>query len=65
MRADICRNTSGTDPGRAKRESDSLNSLSVDGRNALFSQEKMWGRRTYIVGILEKNTSFHLLEKMG
>ena len=65
MRADICRNTSGTDPGREKKERDSLNIRNADVRNTLFSQEKMCGKRTYIVETLEKNTSFYLLEKMG
>jgi len=39
--------------------------MSGDGKNTLFSQEKMSSKHIHIVGILEKNTSFHLLEKMG
>ena len=42
-----------------------MNILRVDDKNTLFSQEKMCGKRTYIVVILEKNTSFYILEKMG
>ena len=65
MRADICRNTSGADSGRARKKRDSLSVMSGDGKNTLFSQEKMSSKHIHIVGILEKNTSFYLLEKMG